>query len=168
MATVTTYCQAGFQPYETCTQQPHTCTQTFPHTDYLLSGKATYCQAKLPTVRQSYLLSGMHPNVAAYFAPNNRIFPQVAIFRKKVENLHVLKKSNIVCFLKKSKKLTPTLLRCAHIQKNRLFELLHIPDPRKSVLGPGDVSACCLVQELTDLFTILRIFYKFALMLHES
>ena len=26
----------------------------------------TYCQA-------SYLLSGMHPNVAAYFAPNNRI-----------------------------------------------------------------------------------------------
>ena len=39
---------------------------------YLLSGK-------LPTVRQatyyqaSYLLSGMHPNVAAYFAPNNRI-----------------------------------------------------------------------------------------------
>ena len=73
VATVTTYCQAGFQPYETCTQQPHTCTQTFPHTDYLLSGKATYCQAKLPTVRQSYLLSGMHPNVAAYFAPNNRI-----------------------------------------------------------------------------------------------
>ncbi len=33
---------------------------------YLLSGKATYCQA-------SYLLSGMHPNVAADFAPNNRI-----------------------------------------------------------------------------------------------
>ena len=33
---------------------------------YLQSGKATYCQA-------SYLLSGMHPNVAAYFAPNNRI-----------------------------------------------------------------------------------------------
>ena len=73
VATVTTYCQAGFQPYETCTQQPQTCTQTFPHTDYLLSGKATYCQAKLPTVRQSYLLSGMHPNVAADFAPNNRI-----------------------------------------------------------------------------------------------
>ena len=70
---VTTYCQAGYQPYETCTQQPQTCTQTFPHTDYLLSGKATYSQAKLPTVRQSYLLSGMHPNVAADFAPNNRI-----------------------------------------------------------------------------------------------
>ena len=40
--------------------------------NYLLSGK-------LPTVRQatyyqaSYLLSGMHPNVAAYFAPKNRI-----------------------------------------------------------------------------------------------
>ena len=39
---------------------------------YLLSGK-------LPTIRQatyyqaSYLLSGMHPNVAADFAPNNRI-----------------------------------------------------------------------------------------------
>ena len=58
VATVTTDCQAGFQPYETCTQQPQTCTQTFPHTDYLLSGKATYCQAKLPTVRQSYLQSG--------------------------------------------------------------------------------------------------------------
>ena len=27
---------------------------------------------KLPTVRQSYLLSGMHPTTA-YFAPNNRI-----------------------------------------------------------------------------------------------
>ena len=53
LATVTTYCQAGFQPYETCTQQPQTCTQTFPHTDYLLSGKATYSQAKLPTVRQA-------------------------------------------------------------------------------------------------------------------
>ena len=48
--------------------------------------QTTYCQAKLPTVRQSYLqsgkatycqasylLSGMHPNVAADFAPNNRI-----------------------------------------------------------------------------------------------
>ena len=40
--------------------------------NYLLSGK-------LPTVRQAtyyqagYLLSGMHPNVAADFAPNNRI-----------------------------------------------------------------------------------------------
>ena len=76
MATVTTYCQAGFQPYETCTQQPQTCTQTFPHTDYPLSGKATYYQAsyllsgKLPTIRQatyyqaSYLLSGMHPTTA--------------------------------------------------------------------------------------------------------
>ena len=70
--TVTTYCQAGFQPYETCTQQPHTCTQTFPHTDYLLSGKATYCQAKLPTVRQSYLLSGRLSAVMK-LAPNNRI-----------------------------------------------------------------------------------------------
>ena len=29
---VTTYCQAGFQPYETCTQLPHTCTQTSSHT----------------------------------------------------------------------------------------------------------------------------------------
>ena len=56
VATVTTYCQAGFQPYETCTQLPHTCTQTFPHTDYLLSGKATYYQA-------SYLLSGKLPTV---------------------------------------------------------------------------------------------------------
>ena len=36
---------------------------------YLLSGKATYCQAKLPTLRQSYLLSGKqqsgkHPTAA--------------------------------------------------------------------------------------------------------
>ena len=42
--------------------------------------QTTYCQAKLPTIRQatyyqaSYLLSGMHPNVAADFAPNNRIY----------------------------------------------------------------------------------------------
>ena len=35
--------------------------------------QTTYSQAKLLTVRQSYLLSGMHPNVAADFAPNNRI-----------------------------------------------------------------------------------------------
>ncbi len=112
VATVTTYCQAGFQPYETCTQQPHTCTQTFPHTDYLLSGKATYCQAKLPTVRQSYLLSGkatycqasyllsgMHPNVAAYFAPNNRILVQVTFFREKgKQHVHIL--SNVTCFKK--------------------------------------------------------------------
>ena len=27
-----TYCQASLQPYETCTQLPHTCTQTSPHT----------------------------------------------------------------------------------------------------------------------------------------
>jgi len=78
VATVTTYCQAGFQPYETCTQQPHTCTQTFPHTDYLLSGKATYSQAKLPTVRQSYLQSGKATYSQAKLptvrhAPNNRI-----------------------------------------------------------------------------------------------
>ena len=116
VATVTTYCQAGFQSYETCTQLPHTCTQTFPYTDYLLSGKATYCQAKLPTVRQSYLLSGMHPNVAAdfapnnrmhapnrsidmhpkgidmlpvYFAPNNRILSQAILFIKNVKNENV-------------------------------------------------------------------------------
>ena len=31
---------------------------------YLQSGKATYSQAKLPTVRQSYLQSGMHPTTA--------------------------------------------------------------------------------------------------------
>ena len=89
METVTTYCQAGFQPYETCTQLPHTCTQTFPYTDYLLSGKATYRQAKLPTVRQSYLatycqaskgpLSGKAhtvrhaPKSFRIHAPNNRI-----------------------------------------------------------------------------------------------
>ena len=71
--TVTTYCQAGFQPYETCTQQPHTCTQTFPHTDYLLSGKATYSQAKLPTVRQSYLLSGKLPTVRQSYLQSGKL-----------------------------------------------------------------------------------------------
>ena len=112
----TTYCQAklpnvrqAISRYETCTQLPHTCTQTFPHTDYLLSGKATYSQAKLPTVRQSYLLSGMHLNVAAYFAPNNRIFVQVILFRKR-KNQHVHILSNVVCF---EKQLTPSLLHCA-------------------------------------------------------
>ena len=73
--------------------------------------QTTYCQAELPTVRQSYLLSGrlsavmklapnnrihapnrsidmhpkgidMHPNVSIYFAPNNRILAQVAFLRK--------------------------------------------------------------------------------------
>ena len=75
------------------------CTQR-PHADYLLSGKlptirqATYCQTSLqplwnllPTVRQATYCQAslqplwnlhptsayMHPNVSAYFAPNNRI-----------------------------------------------------------------------------------------------
>ena len=54
---VTTYCQASYLQ----SGKLPTVRQS-----YLLSGKATYSQA-------SYLLSGMHPNVAAYFAPNNRI-----------------------------------------------------------------------------------------------
>ena len=48
---------------------------------YLQSGKATYCQAKLPTVRQAPNRSidlhpttaYLHPRVSAYFAPSNRI-----------------------------------------------------------------------------------------------
>ena len=48
-------------------------------------------------------------------------------------------------FWKKSKKLTPTLLRCAHIQKKPLFELFELLDAQKKcVLGPGDVFACFL------------------------
>ena len=100
----TTYCQAklptvrqAFSRYETCTQQPHTCTQTFPHTDYLLSGNATYCQAKLPTVRQAFSHyetstqkphtctqtfpqtctqhpHTLHPNVSAYMHPTSAYF----------------------------------------------------------------------------------------------
>ena len=52
---VTTYCQAGYLQ----SGKLPTVRQS-----YLLSGKATYCQAKLPTVRQSYLQSGMHPTTA--------------------------------------------------------------------------------------------------------
>ena len=37
---------------------------TYSQASYLQSGKATYSQAKLPTVRQSYLQSGMHPTTA--------------------------------------------------------------------------------------------------------
>ena len=43
----------------------------FCQASYLLSGKATYSQAKLPTVRQSYLLSGKLPTVR--HAPNRSI-----------------------------------------------------------------------------------------------
>ena len=35
------------------------------------------------------------------------------------------------------------------------FQLFQIPDPRKSVFGPGDVFACFLSPIFTDLFTVL-------------
>ena len=92
--------------------------------------QTTYCQAKLPTVRQSYLLSGklptvrhapnrsidmhpkgidMHPKVSidlhpttAYFAPNRSIdmHPKGAYMHPKVA---AYMHPNYVFFLKKSK-----------------------------------------------------------------
>ena len=38
-------------------------------------------------------------------------------------------------FWKKSKKLTPTLLRCAHSQQNQLFELFKLLDAQKMCFG---------------------------------
>ena len=85
----------------------------------LQSGKATYSQAKLPTVRHAPNNRihapnrsidmhpkgiDMHPNVAADFAPNNRILAQVAflrktsVFRENTQNLHVHQKSHMAYF----------------------------------------------------------------------
>ena len=89
--TVTTYCQAGFQPYETCTKLSHTCTQTFPHTDYLLSGKATYCRAGFQP------LWNLHPT-AAYMHPNDSAYmhPTTAYFAPKRFRIHAPKR-RILC-----------------------------------------------------------------------
>ena len=40
------------------------------------------------------------------------------------------------------------------------FQNIHIPGPRKSVLGPGDVLGC---PKIIDLFTILKMFHEFGL-----
>ena len=40
------------------------------------------------------------------------------------------------------------------------FQNIHIPRPRKSVLGPGDVLGC---PKIIDLFTISKIFHEFGL-----
>ena len=58
-----------------------------------------------------------------------------------MQKLHVHQKSRIACF-GKNKKLTPTLLRCAHTQTNQLFALFKPLDAQKCVLGPGDLLAC--------------------------
>ena len=99
VATVTTYCQAGYllSGKLPAVRQSYLQSGKLPtvRQSYLQSGKATYSQAKLPTVRQSYLQSGkapnraidmqpkaaymhpegidMHPKVSIYFAPNFRI-----------------------------------------------------------------------------------------------
>ena len=61
------YLLSGMHP-TTADMHPNVSAYRLPtvRQSYLQSGKATYSQA-------SYLLSGMHPNVAADFAPNNRI-----------------------------------------------------------------------------------------------
>ena len=48
------------------------------------------------------------------------------------------------------------------------FQISQIPDPRKSVFWPGDVFGTFVCPKIINLFTILQILYKFALMLHES
>ena len=63
-------------------------------------------------------------------------------------------------FWKTNKKLSPTLLRCAHSQTNRLFELSHIPDPKKCVFGRGDLLACPIIHGFVYQFKKL---YKFGL-----
>ena len=49
------------------------------------------------------------------------------------------------------------------------FQNIHIPGPRKSVLGPGDVFGrfwgC---PKIIDLFTVLQFLYKFWKMFHKS
>ena len=74
---------------------------------YLQSGKATYCQAKLPTARQEPNRSVdlhpapaySHPRVSEYFAPKNRILctqplhrlaPKIRIHAPKSFCIHAL------------------------------------------------------------------------------
>ena len=45
------------------------------------------------------------------------------------------------------------------------FQILQIPDPIKSVFGSWDVFVCFVVQQITDLFTILKMFHKLVLLL---
>ena len=82
---VTTYCQASYlltgklPTVRQAISRMKLAPNNRRHAPKRFRIQTTYCQAKLPTVRQatyyqaSYLLSGMHPNVAADFAPNNRI-----------------------------------------------------------------------------------------------
>ena len=82
---VTTYSQAS---YLQSGKLPTVRQATYYQASYLLSGKATYSQAKLPTVRHAPNNRihasnraidmhpkgiDMHPKVSIYFAPNSRI-----------------------------------------------------------------------------------------------
>ena len=44
-----------------------------------------------------------------------------------------------------------------------VFQNIHIPGPRKSVLGSGDVFGTFSCPKIIDLFTIWKIFYEFGL-----
>ena len=58
------------------------------------------------------------------------------------------------------------MLRCAHYQKNPLFELFGFLDAQKNGFGArGRFWDVFDVQKIIDLFTMLTIFYKFALIL---
>ena len=63
----------AFSRYETCTQQPHTCTQTSPQTLH-------------PTTAY------MHPNVAAYMHPKG------AYFAPKSSRIHAPKSYTYICY----------------------------------------------------------------------
>ena len=90
-------------------------------------------------------------------------------FYEKHANLTRPPKVTYGTFLKKSKKLSHTLLRCAHFQKNPLFELFELLDAQNMCFGAwGRFCMFFYVQEFIDLFTVLAIFYKFWKMLHKS
>ena len=48
------------------------------------------------------------------------------------------------------------------------FQIFQIPDPRKSVLGPGVVFGNFCRPKIIALFTILSIFYNFWKMFHKT
>ena len=58
----------------------------------------------------------------------------------------------------------------AHIfKKNPLFELFQLLDAQENRFwGLGTFLAVCLVKNVTDLFTIWKMFHKLSLMLHKS
>ena len=77
-------------------------------------------------------------------------------FYGKLANLTRPPKVTYGIFLKKSKKLSHTLLRCAHFQKNPLFELFELLDAQNMCFGaPVTFLHVFLVQKIIDLFTVL-------------